>query len=40
MQKNPWQMIVQNIALKDGERVGAKNVTRMKEALVRRSKDE
>jgi hypothetical protein len=30
---------VNNIATKEGERAGTKNINRMKEALIRKSKD-
>jgi len=36
---NPWDKVVSNIGLKEGEHGGKKDVTRFKEALLNKKKD-
>ena len=39
LQKNPWDKIVGNIALKEGEYPGTKDVTRFRQALQNKKID-
>jgi hypothetical protein len=38
-QKNPWEKIADNIALKEGEYPGTKDVARMRQAILNKKQD-